>query len=277
MNNYQIELFNDLVKTNSFSQTAKNFTTAYQNVIYQIKNLEKEFDTNLFVRNKNGCTLTESGKIFSDYAQKYTNNYKEIQHKINLLKSKITFGIDDTFLDPIVSIFATNNKGKIIYTPMKYTELYDALKNEIIDCYFGYERNWDKSISFLPIYDDKLYLVTSKNNPLASRPEITFSEIKNFIINLSTFKNLIYKIPIKDLEKNNTINTNSAISVVDYRLETGTEISITTHLRQLYFSSKLIFIPITDTKITYGLFYKRNSKAIMMIKEKLKSAANLIK
>ncbi len=145
MNNYQANLFVSLSNTNSFSKTAKIFVTNYQNVIYQIDKLEEEFDTKFFDRTKKGCTLTQTGIIFKSFVENYLCQYDTAKEKIHKANDNIIFGVNYYIIQPVISIYYNRYlDDKIIYSPMKYTNLYSALKEGEISCFIGCEKNGTK-------------------------------------------------------------------------------------------------------------------------------------
>lgn len=275
MNNYQIDLFNSLVKTNSFSRTAREFNTNYQNVIYQITRLEEELGTSLFTRSRNGNQLSHSGKIFASFAQTYAENYANIITTISNLSTNLLFGIDFSVTHPIISQYSlTYSNENILFFADNYSSLYNDLLKDEINCYFGYEDNWDRSISFCPIFEDNLCLMVSKKHPLSSKTSILFSDLIGNNIDISIHTSVNSCLPLDELSKTNTIITNSAFSSFSYSIRTGKTISFAPSIYQYYSSSDFSFIPIENYKLTFGLFYKYRSKTIDDLIEKFKRSAD---
>lgn len=116
MTKYQIELFNDLIITKSFSKTAKHFNTAYQNVIYQITKLEEEFDTTFFIRNKAVTLPTLTGEAFSKHSVDLIKEYNELKTKITELTNSIVIGVDEFLYNPFISQYLATIEHKSITT-----------------------------------------------------------------------------------------------------------------------------------------------------------------
>ena len=53
----QVQLILDLAQTHSFNQTAERHYTTQQSVSYSIKQLEKELNTQIFIRSKAASLL----------------------------------------------------------------------------------------------------------------------------------------------------------------------------------------------------------------------------
>lgn len=63
MRNDLYDVFLKAVECGSFSKAGKKLIISSVAVKKQIDNIEKEFNTKLFIRSPKGCTLTENGKI----------------------------------------------------------------------------------------------------------------------------------------------------------------------------------------------------------------------
>ncbi len=275
MNNHQAELFLEVANDKSLSHVAKKHGTSYQKIAYYINILEKEFNVKLFNRGKLGCTLTVAREQFKTFIENYLFNYNQIKKKMKNTSNNLVFGLDTSFGNPIISHVATiyKNDHFSIY-PSNYVDLYELLKNGIITCYFGHEKEWDKSIIFEPIYQDQLCVVISNKNALCKKEELTFSDLKNFTIDLSNTKSILSEIPISSLSKNNTIITNSTRSAFDYYLINGQSITISPLLYKVLCLPSICFIPIKNAFITYGLFYRYKSEQIDELIKAYKKTAN---
>ncbi len=275
MNNHQAKLFLEVVNDKSLSSVAKKHGTSYQKIAYYINTLEREFNVKLFNRGKLGCTLTAAGKQFKTFVENYLSDYDQVKEKMFSISNNLVFGVDISFLNPISSHVATifNDKNLTIYSS-NYEDLYEALKNDIISCYFGHEKEWDKSINFEPIYQDQLCIVTSNKNALCKKINMTYSELNNFKIDLSNSKSILSEIPTSYLSKNNTIITNSTRSAYDHFLINGQTITISPLLYKALCLPSICFIPIKDAFITYGLFYRYKSKKIDELIKVYKETAN---
>ena len=64
MNTYQLECFLALSKTLNYAKTAELMHTSQPAITRQIQSLEKELQTQLFIRSKHHVELSENGKSF---------------------------------------------------------------------------------------------------------------------------------------------------------------------------------------------------------------------
>ena len=65
MNLSQVECFLEIVKTGSFTKAAEHLFITQQGVSRQIKAMEKYLGFPLFIRSKNGITLTVEGEMLA--------------------------------------------------------------------------------------------------------------------------------------------------------------------------------------------------------------------
>ena len=71
----QYKIFNESATTSSFSIAARNLFVSQSAVSQAINSLEKELQTQLFIRNSKGVTLTKEGTML----------YQKINHALNLI------------------------------------------------------------------------------------------------------------------------------------------------------------------------------------------------
>lgn len=85
-------IFYMVAKSGSISKAAESLYISQPAVTWHIKNLENELETTLFIRTKNGTTLTEEGKIFLEYVEKGMSSFENGRNALTNLK-KLDSGI----------------------------------------------------------------------------------------------------------------------------------------------------------------------------------------
>lgn len=97
MNIKQLKYFLVVAEERQITSAAKKLYIAQPPLSYQLKQLEKEVGTQLFVRNAHGIELTEEGKIFQKYAEKIVNLSLAVTSQIHQIKEgelgKIRIGV----------------------------------------------------------------------------------------------------------------------------------------------------------------------------------------
>lgn len=94
MNFEQIKSFLSVAKTGNFSQAAKERFISQPTISNQMRMLEEELDTKLFLRTSKNTTLTEQGQKFYKYATQLLAIEKDIYISIKEKKRGV-YGILD--------------------------------------------------------------------------------------------------------------------------------------------------------------------------------------
>lgn len=275
MTKYQLELFNDLIVTKSFSKTATHFNTAYQNVIYQISKLEDEFETTFFIRSKAITELNYVGEEFAKYSTDLIKQYDEIKSKIKFITNRIILGIDIISFDPILSQFFTiYDDNEIDTRPMVRNKLFEALNSGEISCFLGSTANTTEVINnFEPIIEDQLCLVVSDKHYLYNCDSLSINDIKDNVIDLSKYPTLVTDDNLKLLKDKNEIKTDIIPSAYAHLLKLGNTITIVPNLYKDFYPNSFKFIKIDDLKIKHGLYYKYKSAKFIQFSDRLKECA----
>lgn len=86
MNLLNIEYFLETSRTLNFTKAAKNLNISQQALSAHIAALERETDSELFERTS-PLSLTEAGRLFKSYAEKFSNDYDSLMHELKDLKN----------------------------------------------------------------------------------------------------------------------------------------------------------------------------------------------
>lgn len=153
----QYKIFNEAAATLSFSIAARNLFISQSAISQTISNMEKELQTQLFVRNSKGVSLTKEGKLLYQQinqalsliteAENLLSNYRELKD------GELRIGAGDTcstyFLTDYIVKFKQLYPGvKIKVINRTSLEIRELLKSDQID--IGFVN--------LPIKDDSLII-----------------------------------------------------------------------------------------------------------------------
>lgn len=96
----QYKIFNEAASTLSFSIAARNLYISQSAVSQTIHLLEKELNTQLFIRQSKGVLLTKEGELLyqkiSQALSLITSAENQIMNQLNLTKGELTIGAGDT-------------------------------------------------------------------------------------------------------------------------------------------------------------------------------------
>lgn len=122
----QYKIFNEAAASLSFSIAAKNLFISQSAVSQTIHHLEKELNTQLFIRQSNGVTLTNEGKLLQkqieDAMHIITNVENQLANIKTLTGGELRIGAGDTL-----------SKYYVLQYLTMFHELYPAVKIQVLN------------------------------------------------------------------------------------------------------------------------------------------------
>ena len=187
--------FLEVAESASASVAAKKLNLTQPAVSQQLRALEQELGTKLYVRSEKGIILTNTGEIAFKYANRIANLYKSMQEELKNEKSqshKLVIGVTQTIefsiVSEILAEFCTQNKGthiKIISDTIK--NLYTKLKLYEVDLIIvNGNASLDNRFNRILLSTDYLVYVVGKDDPLANKSMISMSKLREQSLILRT-------------------------------------------------------------------------------------------
>lgn len=179
--------FVTVAKTLNFSEAAKSLFITQGTLSQQIKQLEDELGSELFVRSSHSVSLTEAGMEMLPLAQHALKDSSECFQRISDLKKGVTgtlnIGLTTSFrgiLNNALKVYLKqypNVKLQIIYSSIG--ELITMLDEHEIDFFIAFKSavQYDE-IDTDPLLDSELCAVMSKEHPLADRKSLTMKDLE---------------------------------------------------------------------------------------------------
>lgn len=198
MNILHIKYAVEVARLGSLNKAADSLLIAQPNISRSIKELEADLGITIFNRSSKGMVLTVEGEEFIGYAKSILNQLDEVE-KIyrNGSPKKQRFSISVPRASYISDAFAEFSKcigdapAEIFYKETNSQRAIDnVLKNDYKLGIIRYAENYDKifketleekGLAYEMIAEFSFVLIMSKNNPLASKDEITFEDLTNYI------------------------------------------------------------------------------------------------
>ena len=193
----QIKYVIGIAETGSFNKAADKLYVSQPSLTSTIHALEDELGILIFNRTGRGVTLTNDGTEFISLARELYHNYQNIIEKYGEdgnIKKK--FGVSTQHYSFAVKSFVemikhfNTNEYEFAIRETKTQEVIDdvaSLKSEIGIIYLSdFNRKPISSLlkirdlEFHHIINCKAYVYIWKGNPLASKKEITFSDLKDY-------------------------------------------------------------------------------------------------
>lgn len=182
---------------NSLNDAAKALFISQPSLSSAIRSLEKEIGFDIFVRSKNGITLTAKGTEFIGYAKSVMEQYDLLSAKyITQTNTKKTFSVSmqhytfavNAFVE-LVKQYGMDEYEFEVYETKTY-EVIDNVKNhksEIGILYLNdFNRNvlhklfMESNLEFTPLLECGVYVYMWKGHPLAGRKEIALEDLEEY-------------------------------------------------------------------------------------------------
>lgn len=259
--------FLEVAESASASVAAKKLNLTQPAVSQQLRALEQELGTKLYVRSEKGIILTNTGEIAFKYANRIANLYKSMLEELKNEKSqshKLVIGVTQTIefsiVSEILAEFCTQNKGthiKIISDTIK--NLYTKLKLYEVDLIIvNGNASLDNRFNRILLSTDYLVYVVGKDDPLANKSMISMSKLREQSLILRTKGSStreLFEACLESLNDNimnyNVIMEVDNIATIKSLVANGFGSSVLSHsvCTQEIKKGKLVVVPIENLSI----------------------------
>lgn len=187
MNINQLETLVAISKTMSFRKAGELLNLTQPAVSAQIKSLEEEFRTVLVDRNQ-PVTLTDSGMLFLEHAERILQTVEELKQRLNDLNQTpqghirlgTTTSIAMQILPRVLSYF--KNQYPLIKTTihsMTSSQIMASVENGTLDIGIGYLFDKHPGLDTSVLYYDTFELVVSPQHELSHLSHTTVDALKD--------------------------------------------------------------------------------------------------
>ncbi|OQO87629.1 LysR family transcriptional regulator [Enterococcus casseliflavus] len=193
----QLEYLEKIVETGSFNEAAKQLFISQPSLSQAMKELEKEYDLQLFYRSKLGVTLTDDGRSFLNYA-------RNVLDQVNLLDERFrkdshrkhVFSVSAQHYAFVVHAFVELVKqlgeDEFQFT-LRETQTQNVLddiqtfKSELGVIYLNDFNTTvltrlihEKDLQFIPLFEAKPHVFIGRENPLTQKKSITLADLEPY-------------------------------------------------------------------------------------------------
>ncbi|MGM9736185.1 MAG: LysR substrate-binding domain-containing protein [Candidatus Cryptobacteroides sp.] len=187
----QLRYFVKTAETLNFSEAARLLFVTQSTLSQQVRQLEQELGTTLFMRDSHNVQLTESGELLLPLAKRTLQDATACQDRINdlqqLLSGSLNIGITYTFaplLTETLMEFLKIHPGvklNICYKTME--ELMEMLRKRELDFVLAFKpSSVHEEIESHVLFDNCLSIIVGRSHPLAGKESVTLSDIKPYSI-----------------------------------------------------------------------------------------------
>lgn len=176
----QLQYVVQLANEKNFSRAAEKLHIAQPSLSQQIAKLEKELGIQLFQRNTSSVDLTYAGSIFAKRAQKILDMVAQLQSEMDdisqMRKGRLMIGslpITGAHIWPkVLPIFRQRYPDIEIVLVEETTAVLEQLTaNGQTDVSLLTLPLQDKTLDYIPLIEETIYLAVPQNHPLACRTE----------------------------------------------------------------------------------------------------------
>jgi DNA-binding transcriptional LysR family regulator len=167
----QLQAFDDLCKTGSYTQTAKHLRVTQSAVSHSLRTLEKELGCKLFQKRGNKLLIAPSGDVLLAFTRPWFEEMEKVRGEISLAKNDavIRLGASDQicrFLLPeLLKVFsASEPQCKFQINGLNTRECLDLLKGREVDLALTVEPEENKKYPFIPCFSDELVMVVPRDH-----------------------------------------------------------------------------------------------------------------
>ncbi len=186
---HQLKYFVKVAETLNFSEAARSLCITQSTLSQQIRQLEGELDTPLFIRNSHSVALTEAGTELLPFARDTLNAADRCRTRIadlnRLAAGELNIGVTYSFSPMLTETILTfmkmypKVKLNICYKPM--AELMQKLIRREVDFVLAFRplqpmRGVDSHI----LFQNTLSAVVADSHPLAALDKVTPAELEQY-------------------------------------------------------------------------------------------------
>lgn len=228
-----------MAETLNFSEAAKELCITQSTLSQQVKQLEQELDSCLFLRNSHGVSLTEAGIELLPYAKTTLRDAEVCVDRMHdlrdVLAGTLNIGVTYSFAPMLTeTIFAFMKqypriKLNVCYKPM--AELMDLLRQREVDFVLAFKpsASMDDIESHI-LFQNHLSAIVSLSHSLAGERKVSLERLAQFSLAL----------PSKGLQARNTLD--NLMERHSYPLKIHVELNDPNILLELVRQSNLITV-----------------------------------
>ena len=185
----QLRYFTKAAETLNFSDAAKCLNIAQSSLSQQVKQLEDELGTQLFIRSSHSVRLTEAGEMMLPFALRTLREAESCVDRIHdlqkLLTGTLNIGVTHSFSPILTESVISFTK---MYRTIKLNIVYKQM-NELMELLA--KREIDFVLAFRPLqpmpdveshilFQNALSAIVGKHHPLASREKVSIAELEKY-------------------------------------------------------------------------------------------------
>lgn len=193
----QLKYLEKIVETGSVNEAAKALFISQPSLSQAMKELEKEYDVQLFYRSKLGMTLTDAGREFLNYARGVLDQVNLLDERFgNQTARRHIFSVSAQHYAFVVNAFVQLVReigGESYHFTLRETQTENVLndiqsmRSEIGVIYLNDFNSTvlqrlitEKDLVFVPLFSAKPHVFVGRDNPLTKKEVITLDDLADY-------------------------------------------------------------------------------------------------
>lgn len=183
-----LKTFVTLCEVGNFTKTSEILHISQPSVSLHIKNLEREFQTELFVRSPKLVQITPTGEILYKRAKQIIAIYEQAKEDIlehhNSVQGELIIGasftIGEYILPSLLSKLQKDFPALELQIIIGNThEIVESVRSLQVDIGLIEGQTNDTEVSVHPFMEDELFIIASNDHPLASKGPFGIADLQN--------------------------------------------------------------------------------------------------
>ncbi|MGD7007257.1 LysR family transcriptional regulator [Metabacillus sp. 84] len=183
-----LRTFVTLAEVKNFTKAAEILHISQPSVSLHIKNLEKEFQTKLFIRSPKSLKITPTGEILYGRAKQIIHIYEQTKQDIlehhHDVKGKLTIGASFTIGEYILPSFLVDFQAQYPNLKLEVVignteEIVQSVRLFKVDIGLIEGQTNEKELLVEPFMDDELFIAAPKGHKLTGRKEARIEDLHN--------------------------------------------------------------------------------------------------
>ncbi len=277
MNTDQLRYFLAVARCQSFTEAAKEVYITQPAITHQIAALEKELGTPLFKRTTRSVSLTEAGKLFTDYARQILSQQENAQRNLQMLREsgskRLRIGYLCApclhFLPQILTDFRNQYpQVELALVRDHATGLLNMAEQQPFDFLFSvyYDLKRLQGYTCQKLTTDYYCLVCAKDSPYLDGNTIDYEKLSDetFLFLSRDSGAYMYKQGLQILRElgitPSSIREYPQIDDVLFAVQCKVGVSIMPRYVREYLGGDLVFVPISSSglNIDFGVAWREN-------------------
>jgi len=183
-----LKTFVTLCEVGNFTKTSEILHISQPSVSLHIKNLEREFQTELFVRSPKLVQITPTGEILYKRVKQIIAIYEQAKEDIlehhNSVQGELIIGasftIGEYILPSLLSKLQKDFPALELQIIIGNThEIVESVRSLQVDIGLIEGQTNDTEVSVHPFMEDELFIIASNEHPLASKGPLGIADLQN--------------------------------------------------------------------------------------------------